>query len=293
MDIQRWKTKKLMAVALAACMSTMVVSCGDDDDDDDNSGGTVQQQQEGVYRAVLVPTNPTIDPDIAGTVTVSHQGDDFRVEMDVRNAPGGVHAQHIHSGTSCATIAANDTNADGILDAAEAEAVIGRMLIPLDSNLDSNSQNSFPVGTRYTYVESASFARLSGQNSAENSDLQNEARDVANDVVEEVAPQLADTILEGRVVEIHGVPANRVLPATVAGMSGKSRQASLPIACGVLVRVDEATPVPTATPTPSPTPAAQDTTATGTGTGTGTTGTGTTGTGTTGTGTGTTTTGTM
>jgi hypothetical protein len=42
--------------------------------------------------------------------------------------------------------------------------------------------------------------------------------------------------LEGKVIVIHGVPANTKLPDSVTTVAGVPSNASLPIACGVITR---------------------------------------------------------
>lgn len=266
--------KKLISILLAASMLTLV-SCGDDDDDDDNNSGAPQQQQQavGTYRATLVPSNPN-QWNTAGTVEVRLDNDEFTASVNVNGAPAGMHMQHIHLGTQCAPATA-DTNSDGFIDAQEASPFAGPMVIPLDSNLYAQDlgENEYPMGASYQYSESASWDTLM-------TDLRLPDLDTGDSLIKITDDN--DFLVEGRVVEIHGVPESTVFPATVQSIDGKPAHETMPIACGVLTRVQEETD-PGQT-----TGGTTDGTDTGTTTGTGTTGGTTAGTGT-GTTTGTTT----
>lgn len=255
--------RKLVAITLSACMLSVLVACGSDDDDDDSGATPPQQQQtDGVFRGTFQPGNPSLNNTINGNVTVTRQGDDFRVEIDVNGAPGGVHMQHMHIGSSCPTPAA-DTNNDGIIDVVEAEAVSGAPVVPFDSDLSSNTENTYPSGRSYRYSESTSVALMTG-------DVQNEEEttpttsETAEETTTTEAPESEGTVLttlveqglEGRVVEIHGVPANTDLPDTVATKDGMPVYQTVPIACAVLERVTEEEETPATEETP---PTAEET----------------------------------
>lgn len=145
------------------------------------------------------------------------------MDISLLNGPETTHAQHIHTGTRCPTLA-DDTNGDGVIDATEATSVYGPVLIPLDSDLASQATETFPSGSSYQYNQSTSLTQL-----------------LANFGLENIG-------LEGKVINIHGVPDSVVLPTTIQGT-----KAAFPISCGVLVRIQgEVAPpvVPPATPPP-------------------------------------------
>ncbi len=224
---------KFAAVLLGATMLTLV-SCGDDD----NNSTTPQQQQtvvDGTYRAVLVPVNGSVVANVSGTATLTIDGDNVKAEVNMANGSGGTHHQHIHTGSACPTATA-DTNADGVIDGVEAAATTGQILIPLDSEIAAQALgNNFPSGASYSYTESASYSLMLAD--LRLPDLN------PNDSTTKLGS--GDELLaEGKVVEIHGVPAGTSLPATAAGMDGMSAAESLPIACGVLVRIPDETPAP-------------------------------------------------
>lgn len=190
----------------------LLTACGEDDGNNRRDLlPQSQDQTEGVYRAILLPANPLIDNNVSGSVVVSQLGDNFSVNVDLDNGPEGSHAQHIHLGSSCASIE-NDVNGDGYLDANEASSVVGEVLLPLDNDLARVEEATYPTGASYDYAQSTSFALLTS-----------------------AKPEVQN--LEGKVVEIHGVPATQILRETVASPAGRSAQESIPIACGILVRV--------------------------------------------------------
>jgi hypothetical protein len=185
--------KNLLAMLILATL----FSCGGY-----SSGGssysapTPQQEQspEGTFRAALNAENPSVSGATA-PVQISLQGDQFQAQINFGNGPNTTHAQHIHGGSRCPT-PADDTNQDGVIDAAEATAVYGPVV-----------DGTFPSGPGYVYNQSASFSQM-----------------LAN-------LNLTSFNLEGKVVNIHGVPDSVNLPATAQGA-----KADFPIACGVLQR---------------------------------------------------------
>lgn len=200
----KFKWRGILPLALSACLLTSLVSCGNDDDNSGNDAQAEEQTQDGVYTAVLAPENASVSS-AAGSAVISILGDDLSARVLVTGAKVGVHAQHIHTGTRCPT-PEDDTNGDGVVDATEASAVYGGVLLALDSDL-AGATGDFPSGIAYSYDESASVAQI----------LTNLG--------------LGSLALEGKVVNIHGVPEATDLPATIQG--GK---AAFPISCGVLTK---------------------------------------------------------
>ena len=209
------KTSKLVCLAFGVCLLTTFISCGDSDNS--YSGGVPPQQeqsQEGVFTASLSPENGTDGPDISnatGTAVLTIEGDNFTSTVSIIGALRAVHAQHIHSGNRCPTLA-DDTNGDGVVDATEASAVYGPVVVPLDSDLSSNA-GTFPEGPVYFYDQTASFSQMLGNLNI---------------------PSLA---VEGLVINIHGAPTSVELPASSDG-----NHTDFPISCGVLVRQAVGTP---------------------------------------------------
>lgn len=132
----------------------------------------------------------------------------------------------------------DDTNHDGFLDAVEALAVSGNILIPLDSDI-SSQLSKFTVGPvsgvngKYLYSQSVS-ARVVMQ------DLR--LRDpYPLDFIEKLKGS-EEIDFHRRVVLIYGVPETFRLPSTIETIIGLSRHSSLPIACAVITETAEIFP---------------------------------------------------
>jgi len=210
-----FKWRGILPLALSACLLTSLVSCGNDDDDSNNDTQAEEQTQDGVFTAVLTPENASVSS-ASGSAVMTILGDELTAKVRVTGAKVGTHAQHVHAGTRCPT-PEDDTNGDGVVDATEASAVYGGVLLALDSDL-AGSAGDFPNGMAYSYDESASVAQI----------LSNLG--------------LASLALEGKVVNIHGVPESTSLPATIQG--GK---AAFPISCGVLTKSSDTSAASSAT----------------------------------------------
>lgn len=216
--------EKTIPYVLSVGMLTFVAACGSDDDDNGSSNIPGLEEADRVtYRAVMNPVNGS---GAAGTATVTRDADQFEVEISMGGAPSTIHAQHIHTGTACPT--PDNAGEDQLIDAVEAEAVTGKVLIPLDSDLNSRDAGGvYPVGRSYRYSESTSWPTMIA-------DLATEVGD-PNDTEFAQLPAGQPLRLAGKVIEIHGTTAQ--LPATVAGSHGETASRSFPIACGVLVEV--------------------------------------------------------
>lgn len=188
---------------------------------------------DGQYLAVFETLNPQITSKITGGFTFSREKETDEVVGDVRitNAgPSLIHAQNVRLGTRCPT-AADDTNADGIIDAKEGEAVYGGIYFPLDGDLATQSSHDgeFPVGDIYgNYI----WARVT-KFSTFIQDLR--AASSGDGYFKLGSKEPMD--LEGRVVVVHGVDASADLPATVRSAGRSANYQALPIVCGVISKV--------------------------------------------------------
>ena len=156
-------------------------------------------------------------PRASGWAKLKVTGDDVSVKIKVRGvAPGITHAQHIHAGRACPA-PATDPNNDGVLDVIEGLPAYGPILVNLDSDLSSNAAGMFPMANaygRYTYSAKGSKAHIEAE-------IQQALR------------------LGTRHVVIHGVDPTTPLPTTVQSLPGLPAHATLPVACGELVRDDK------------------------------------------------------
>lgn len=211
-----------MKIFMGLCILALV-SCGKDSGNGSGSGMSDQRQDEqGVYRAVLTAVNSGVSQNASlGTSTVKVQGDEFQIKINMTDTPVNVtHLQDIRTGLRCPT-KEDDTNNDGFIDAAEGSKVFGELLIPLDGDLNSQAaeNKNLPrsnASGNYTYSENASLSRLM-------SDLRTITDRELN--------------LSGRHFVVYSIPETIKLPETVAKLEGLSRNESLPIACGKIIRI--------------------------------------------------------
>lgn len=192
-----------------------------------------QQMQvtEGTYKAILRPYNFTVAGWIPnGMADIKIVGDQVEIKSWLDDSSSVVHMQNIHLGTQCPT-SANDLNSDGFVDFNETVAVTNKILVPLDSDLNSQSggANVYPKGN-FAYVQTASLENMM-------TDLKQQDLDRNDFTAKLDASQGLN--LEGKVIIVTGTAANRALPATVSTVNNQTRELSIPIACGIIERMPE------------------------------------------------------
>ena len=239
------KNFKLKVLSTVAALS-LAVSCGKDSGSGSsgNSSGTRQAQEpapvdgsniDGHYQAKFITMNPHVNGTIPGSANFQRKED--KLYVYVRLFAGGVkawHMQHVYTGGRCPTMK-DDSNGDGFLDIQEAEKVLGKILIPLDSNISSQSagRRFFPLADLsgyYHYERITSFRRFL-------QDLQDEDRDPEDDLVKLAAGE--GLRIAGKTVLIQGVVETVDLPETVASKGRHAAFQTLPVACGVFRKVDK------------------------------------------------------
>ena len=209
---------------MLALTLSLLASCGSEKEGSSRSYSSQSpvlenQQVEGRYKALLRPLNIHLSGFIpVGAAEFKIEGDDIEVKTLLEDDASVIHMQSIHAGTRCPRLPEDDQNRDGVIDIREAYAVSGKVLIPLDSDLDSaeEGQGIYPVGSGFTYIENSSFTKME------------------DDVRQRTGQKLN---LRGRVVLIHGVDSITALPPTAAALSGMTAQASVPIGCGVIFKL--------------------------------------------------------
>lgn len=190
---------------------------------------------QGVYQTPLYALNMNTTLRSIGSAGIYRSYDSLKAFVKVYLGDRGViHRQAIHLGLRCPDLG-DDINGDGYVDLREAHFVLGNTIIPLDGDLGSQSEGSrwYPQGNGiaggYFYEQTASFGRLF-----------EDLRDVdpnSLDTIEKI-PYDQGLSLHQKVVLILGISSNTWLPDSIDTMSGLTRHASLPIACGVLSRSD-------------------------------------------------------
>jgi hypothetical protein len=210
----------------------LIIACGSDS----NNPPQQQQATQGSYQVDLRPLNSSVAGNVTGHFTIEIDNDDlFMVEGKVEGASAGVrHLQVLHTNGPCPEASA-DTNADGIIDVQEGMRSYGAMLIPLDSDLNSqiDGSNYGPLSNssgRYRYQQSASLRRMLA-------DLRDDDQDTSDAVIKLSTRE--ELNLEGRTVVIYGISARQNLPESVASMGTLSAYEILPVACGVIERTED------------------------------------------------------
>jgi hypothetical protein len=185
----------------------------------------------GRFKATLKSLNPSVGV-FHGWVSLSIEDYQFWARIKVMGPNSkDMHAQYIHTSGTC-PLMRDDTNHDGYLDFIEASKVVGPILVPLDSNLNSQmfGLNEFPIMRNkndfYYYSEACNAQRMM-------LDLRREDY-YETDMISKLSSG-EDLNLEKRIVMIYGVPLERALPSTVRSFDGYPSQASLPIACGEIM----------------------------------------------------------
>lgn len=201
------------------------------------SAVSAAQEQEpaetAVYAAALQPLNSGANRGRAasGAAVFVRQGD--RLQAYVRGAglaPEMVHRQMVHVGGECSREGA-DANADGVVDVLEGVPAFGLVLFPLDSNLADPAAGDYPRTDAQgvlSYRARGSFQEL--RNKVTGIDPNPDDPQVT---LEEGQP----LELEGMTVVLHGVQAEG-LPGSVQGVAGVDPHLTVPVACGVIERLD-------------------------------------------------------
>ncbi len=209
----------LSLVAIVVILS----GCGKDNDEGQKSTTRApaieEQVSQGSYRALLRPLNSRLSGFIpTGVAEISISGDVMEVKTLLDDDARVAHRQAIQLGTRCPTLS-DDGNGDGVIDIAEALRASGAVFIPLDSDLNSAELGAgvYPIGSGFTYTEKASLQELEA------------------DARERTGQNLN---LAGRVVLIHGVASETALPETVATVENQPRSVTIPVACGILKRLN-------------------------------------------------------
>lgn len=242
-------SKISLNVISSLAVLSLVAGCGKDSGSSSSGSGNgtgVERQLEeaapvdgsnidGHYQAKFITLNPHVNGTIPGSANLLRKDD--RLYAYVRLFAGGVkawHMQHIYTGGRCPTMS-DDTNGDGFIDINEAEAVLGKILIPLDSDLGSQTSGRrfFPVADLsgyYHYERITSFRRFLN-------DLQAPDKDPNDDLVK--LPPGEGLNIVGKTVLIQGVTETVEFPETV-GTKGRFKPfQTLPIVCGNFEKVDQ------------------------------------------------------
>ncbi|HXH76610.1 MAG TPA: hypothetical protein VNJ08_16685 [Bacteriovoracaceae bacterium] len=189
---------------------------------------------EGHYLATFTTLNGQVNGVIPGSASFVRKNDK-QLFIYLRLFAGGPsvwHQQKVYTGTRCPTLT-DDKNGDGYIDILEAEAVLGNVLIPLDTD-PSNQMNGsrfYPLGDlsgSYHYERVISFKKFFD-------DLKDDDKIPTDNIVKLAADE--PLILEGKTVLIQGTSPTVVYPLTVGSSARYKPFQTLPIVCGVFKKV--------------------------------------------------------
>lgn len=214
----------------------LLTACGKND----SPTSTTDQEREeeikfrqlgDVYRAVLTPLNTNLSGSPSGIVEVKILEGKITVESAMTSTPEGVkHFQIIHERGNCPD-QSHDSNQDGLIDIEEAQTQTGKMLIPLDDDLNRQdlginyAPNANEWGN-YVYKRSAPLKKLL-------SDLHS-SEVPRHEYLAKLSPD-EELNLKSRTVVIYGVAPSEATQAQVT-FNGNTPEESLPIACGKFVK---------------------------------------------------------
>lgn len=234
--------KKILA---SLAVLSLLASCGQEEDkkkDTTGATGVTRQEQalpdgsniNGFYLATFKTLNSHIVGTIPGSASFTRNDDKLFIYLRLfAGSPKAWHMQGVYTGNRCPDLR-DDKNGDGTIDIQEALAVVGNLLIPLDSDpsTQAGGRAFFPLGDlsgSYHYERVVNFSRFFG-------DLQAEDKD-PNDNLVKITPGQGLTFV-GKVVMIQGVSEDIQLPETVGSLERRRPFQTLPIACGIYEKVD-------------------------------------------------------
>jgi hypothetical protein len=199
----------------------ILISCGKgvSDERSDLLIPQYDNQEENLhYRGILRPINNHLSGFLpSGLAEVIIKNEELEAKTLLDDDAKVIHLQSIHLGNRCPEIT-DDKNSDGHIDINEAILASGEVYIPLDGDLNSANlgKEIYPMGGGYTYTKRASLKRISQDLWSRNLSLQ----------------------FANKVVLIHGTYKINNLPTTIATNGISPVEKSLPIACGVLRKLE-------------------------------------------------------
>lgn len=235
------RTNKILAPLVLGTALMQLASCGGGGGGSSAGSGAspaeprqLEQDAEGMYVAQIQTMNNGVGGPVSGNLSINKEGSRFIAYVRLNGGkPRVVHQQRVHVGTSCPTMA-QDTNGDGYVDVNEAFAHVGKILFPLDADISAQERGSsiWPAGDIYGYYHwerATNFERFI-------SDLREPDLNAENEYAK--LGEGGALNLDGRVVLIHGAEEIANLPDSV-GTRGRLRNfQTIPIACGVIRKVD-------------------------------------------------------
>jgi hypothetical protein len=195
---------------------------------------TSESEMAGTYQAVFAPLNTNVSGHLNGSLTIVKEKNDFIADVRFSEGPAStLHTQTIHVGNRCPTLA-DDLNADGWIDGEELAQVVKEILIPLDDDISSQRMGlgTYPAADEFGYYFWSRATTLDKLME----DLHEEDINLTDDYVK--LGNVKSLSMLGKVVVISGVPTTTPLPETVIGRGRMTPHQALPVACGVIRKLE-------------------------------------------------------
>lgn len=215
----------------AAIALFCLIGCGNNNGS--TSGAKTEEREEnervlveaspGTYYTVLRPINFHANGFIPyGSATIKLKNDELEVSINLDDDQAVPHRQSLHIGTRCPTLR-DDTNGDSYINYDEAQNVVGQVLMPFDSDLNSQiaGEGVYPRGPAMTYNKHGSLSKI-------NADLwKSKTLDSGQGIG-----------FEGKVVMVHGTSFQQKFPPSLSAFNGEPAHLALPVVCGILGKMD-------------------------------------------------------
>jgi hypothetical protein len=230
--------KQLASLVLGACIMSALTACSEEKVNSDGGQKAEPIEElgvEGKYEVKFSSLNTSVAGMTVAKGTIHVIADQISVGLEVQDSPAATtHSQFIYTASECPT-ELNDSNNDGFIDPVEAAKVLGSILIPLDSDLNTQEDGAtnFPAANgvgSYSYYQEAVLSRLVA-------DLQSPDLNPSVEFIKLNGSE--DLKLEGKVIILQGVPQDSYLPGSIRVIQPDTDRAALPIACGKIVRTNQ------------------------------------------------------
>lgn len=186
----------------------------------------------GIYTAPIKSLNSSLASHVRGEVVFEVSENDIEVRIEVKNTSALVtQYQSMYEGMRCPD-ERDDLNGDGYLDPVEVSKVVGKILIPLDADIENQSLGfeSFPGANlfgNYSYENK-------GKLSVMLADLYAADDNFEDDIVKTNKHNFS---FHKRVVLLQGVNSIVYLPASLEALEGKDLKDSITVGCAEIKRL--------------------------------------------------------
>jgi hypothetical protein len=191
-----------------------LAACGQDKASKNKYLGPSHSFERGQFRAILRPLNNELNGWIPnGVADISITSKEFKINSWLDDSADVTHRQFVTMVSKCPTTN-NDSNGDGFIDFKEAIQSTKKILFPLDSDLSVYSEENpqYPKGNFY-YEQKIDINKIQLK---KNMELQ----------------------LNGKALIVLGTSISKALPHSVSSFENASPQLSIPIACGIIEKIN-------------------------------------------------------